>query len=211
MGFVRQQIKNKYVSPWLTFYFLRLSHSESKFAMNRLADTLPTPQRLCQWKVPDYRTGQQVIDDSCQLCNKGKGTLGHILGTCEYSRESGRYTRRHDQILQILSDATTKKLMNPCETHDDLKTSKQGNVSTLLEAFDTNMRPDLVSINEEKQEIVIMELTVPMEKMDFCCHFSFFFFFKALWAESVQQKTGKVHATWSFWGFRYGGFRVIGQ
>jgi hypothetical protein len=148
-------------------HFLKLNETELKFALNSLADTLPTPQRLFQWGVKDYRSGRRLISDTCTLCNKECGTLGHILGSCEVAlgEEGGRrYTWRHDRILHELVDRV--KQVHNANNHwtisNDLPAAANP-VSQALQPFNTTLRPDLVGINESTKKVIIMELTVPME------------------------------------------------
>jgi hypothetical protein len=150
-------------------HFLKMSNAEVKFAMNSMTDTLPTPQRLLQWKVADYRSGRHLVSDVCPLCEKEKGTLGHILGSCEValSKDGGsRFTWRHDQILEQLVTATKSKLEQENQknwiVYDDLANSCD-RVQKLMKSLDSAQRPDLIAVDDLKKKMVIMELTVPME------------------------------------------------
>ena len=69
---------------------LRLS-----FRIRSVYDLLPTPANLCRWGLTD--------DPKCSLCDR-PGTLEHVLSTCSTSLTQGRYRKRHDAVLRVLSD-----------------------------------------------------------------------------------------------------------
>ncbi len=147
-------------------YFLNMSQAEVRFAANSLTDTLPTPQRLVQWKVSDFRSGSHLVNDTCQLCHKERGTLGHILGYCEValSKEGGsRYTWRHNKILSNISQYAMEELDEKWTILNDLSQGGDGNVRNLLSSFNTAQRPDFIAVNTEEKSLIVMELTVPME------------------------------------------------
>ena len=45
-----------------------------------------------------------VEDSRCVLCGEVQ-TLRHVISSCKYALAQGRYTRRHNQVLQILVEA----------------------------------------------------------------------------------------------------------
>lgn len=123
-------------------------------------------QRLFQWMVPEYRSGRHLVDDHCSLCKNSKGTIGHILGSWDFALNNNRYTWRHDQILEIISNTVGEEIKSKdrnWEIYDDLKNPKKPQVRALIKLFDSSLRSDLIALNEEKKSMTIMELTVPME------------------------------------------------
>ena len=70
---------------------LRLS-----FVIRSLYDQLPSRDNLRKWGM--------VEDSRCVLCGEVQ-TLRHVLSSCKYALAQGRYTWRHNQVLQILVEA----------------------------------------------------------------------------------------------------------
>ena len=75
------------------------------FRINATHDVLPTPANLHLWKKTD--------NPICNLCSAEKGTLHHILNNCNAALEQGRYTWRHDQVLDIFAGQIETKISNP--------------------------------------------------------------------------------------------------
>ena len=67
--------------------------SRLSFIIRATYDVLPSPKNLNQW------LGE---DPSCALCQT-PATLRHILTNCKTSLSQGRYTWRHNQVLQQLA------------------------------------------------------------------------------------------------------------
>ena len=64
------------------------------FAISLVYDILPTPTNLCTRKLSE--------DPSCKLCGR-RATLEHVLSACSKSLANGRYTWRHNQVLEALA------------------------------------------------------------------------------------------------------------
>ena len=85
----------------------RLSHREIlgttetriKFLTKAVYDLLPTPANKNKWYGEDER---------CNLCNE-RGTLNHILSGCRTALSQGRYTWRHNKVLQELYERVREK------------------------------------------------------------------------------------------------------
>ena len=80
-----------------------------KFVVNAQTNTLPTPDNL-RWGLKR--------NVACGLCGRNEVTLSHVLGGCDWVRETenkhsreDRYTWRHNNILYLLS-RTIKEQMN---------------------------------------------------------------------------------------------------
>ena len=54
-------------------------------------DILPTQTNLCIWKLSE--------DPLCKLCGK-RATLEHVLSACTKALADGRYTWRHNKVLE---------------------------------------------------------------------------------------------------------------
>lgn len=133
-----------------------------KFIINASLDTLPTRANLVQW-------GKRT-SDLCKLClnnsnpdiqGRRKETTAHILNGCKVSLNQLRYTWRHNNILHYICQKIDKEKFT---FYADLPNHQLPNGGTIPENLcTTNKRPDLVIIDERKQEITIFELTVPLE------------------------------------------------
>jgi len=73
-----------------------------KFVVNSQTNTLPTPDNLRRWGLKR--------NVACGLCGKKEVTLSHVLGGCDWVRETenkfpreDRYTWRHNNVLHMLS------------------------------------------------------------------------------------------------------------
>ena len=85
----------------------RLSHKEIlgttetriKFLTKAVYDLLPTPANKSKWFGEDER---------CNLCSE-RGTLNHILTGCKTALAQGRYTWRHNKVLQELFERIQEK------------------------------------------------------------------------------------------------------
>ena len=71
-----------------------MSPSLLSFWLNSVQDTLPDPSNLKRW-------GKQSTG-SCSLCGWRGCTLVHILCGCKVALEQGRFSYRHDSILQCI-------------------------------------------------------------------------------------------------------------
>ena len=67
-----------------------------KFALNASLDSLPTNNNLHNWGKKSR--------DTCALCSLHRQSLPHILNNCPVAMDLRRYSRRHDEVLQILGD-----------------------------------------------------------------------------------------------------------
>ena len=74
------------------------------FTIRAVYDQLPTGDNLLRWKLSE--------DNKCPLCN-GTQTLHHVLSACTVSLASGRYTWRHNQVLQKIVQAADEARLMP--------------------------------------------------------------------------------------------------
>ena len=95
-------VQNKFLiitEPEADNHFWRLimdgmPSGQLSFMVKAGSDTLPTPMNLQRYKI-------QVLSH-CKLCQRPQATTGLILSTCPEALEQGRYTWRHDSVLQSL-------------------------------------------------------------------------------------------------------------
>ena len=84
-----------------------------------------------------------------------------MLSCCKTALDQGRFTWRHDNILKYIVDCidTTKY-----KVHSDIDGYETANGGTIpINMTVTNLKPDIVIIDEKKKTVNIVELTVPFE------------------------------------------------
>ena len=122
-----------------------------KFQLNSAIDTLPTKVNLKLW-------GKRA-SDKCR-CGR-RETLNHILNGCDMALQEGRYTYRHDNILQYISDCLDRVKFTCYVDIPGCQTPAGGTLPPNIVV--TTLRPDIVIIDKQKKEVNIFELTVPGE------------------------------------------------
>ena len=123
-----------------------------KFYLNSVANTLPTGNNLLQW-------GKSTTD-LCKLC-KCRETTCHVLNNCKVALDQGKYTWRHDNILNFTASCLDKIKFRFYIDLEDKKTETGGTIP--VDLYITNQRPDIVIINDKKKTCDIFELTCPLE------------------------------------------------
>ena len=71
---------------------LRLS-----FIIRSTYDLLPSKTNLVRWN--------KETDPTCPLCNDTQQTMEHVLSSCRVALANGRYTWRHNRVLEELAKA----------------------------------------------------------------------------------------------------------
>ena len=74
------------------------------FLLRSVYDLLPSNANLVKWGKSD--------DPACPLCQK-KQTVEHVLSSCKVALAQGRYTWRHNQVLNVITDVVSEKTMIP--------------------------------------------------------------------------------------------------
>ena len=77
-----------------------------KFGIKCLTNSLNTDDNLKRWKIIS-----DVNVRMCPLCLKKEATLSHILNNCEFSLNHGRYTFRHNKILELITNFINLNLL----------------------------------------------------------------------------------------------------
>jgi len=67
-----------------------------KFVLNASLNTLPTNANLHIWG--------KKSSDICPLCQQSRQSLPHVLNNCPAAMDLRRYSKRHDEVLQVLGD-----------------------------------------------------------------------------------------------------------
>ena len=136
---------------WKSFMF-DLKQGTLKFLLNAGIDTLPTAANLKRWK--------KSASDLCKLC-KCRQTTDHVLSICKVALESGRYTWRHNCVINYIVNSIDEKYT----VYSDLPGhTAPGGGSIPPEICVTTEKPDIVIIDKHNQEIHLYELTCPAER-----------------------------------------------
>ena len=150
-------------------YIYNLPKGTMKFILNSSIDTLPSKANLKLWG--------KLVNDKC-FCGQ-KQTLNHILNCCKTALDQGRFTFRHDNILNYISKCLDK---DKFKCYIDIPGHQTQGAGTIPQnVLVTNLKPDIVIIDRKDNSVKIFELTVPAEhrieaanklKMDKYQHFS---------------------------------------
>ena len=126
-----------------------------KFAINAGINTLPSSDNLKRW-------GKRV-NDRCSFCGNIE-TLAHILSNCATALTQGRYTWRHNSVLTSIIKLVQPILKDGMTLFSDMPGYQAPHGGTIPpHVLVTALKPDIVIINEEIQEIVVFELTCPWD------------------------------------------------
>ena len=123
-----------------------------KFLLNSFTHTLPTQYNLKLWgKTFSYK---------CHLC-KNRDSTTHCLNGCRVPLNQGRFTWRHNNIVNyIVQSVDTSQY----KAHSDLPGHETSNGGSLPPSMVvTNLKPDIVIIDDKKKEAELFELTCPVE------------------------------------------------
>ena len=86
--------------PWNRL--LRMNAQLLKFTVCSPYDVLCTPANRVRWGIS--------TDSSCLECRAARATLEHILSSCPVALSDGRYTWRHNHVLQAITRAVSEFL-----------------------------------------------------------------------------------------------------
>ena len=125
-----------------------------QFFINSAIDTLPTNSNLVRWK--------KRSSPACNLC-KCKETLLHSLNNCSVMLNQGKYTWRHNSILNKLLQTLKIHVPAPNKIFCDLPGHMVGISTIPTDILVTTLKPDLVIVNYEEKTLSIIELTVPFD------------------------------------------------
>ena len=130
-----------------------LPSGQLSFILRAGMDCLPTPLNLKRWK---YRS-----DPSCPLCGSSQATSLHILNGCPTALNQGRYTWRHDSVLNSIASVIKSEISPPTLLYADLpgyRASDNPQSTLPSDVSVSSARPDIVM--REGNVIKISELTV---------------------------------------------------
>ena len=116
------------------------------FTLKYLSNSLATRKNLSKWCI--------THSSACSFCLQSE-TLQHIVSSCKSYLEQGRYTWRHDSVLNFI--ANTLSGLQPCSLYADLPTFLSPSLIT-----GDSLRPDLILISKNN-DLYILELTIGFE------------------------------------------------
>ena len=73
-----------------------------KFLVGSTYDVLGTPANKLKWGISN--------SNACKDCNREYCNLEHILSSCPVALSKGKYTWRHNQVLNVLATAVEAAL-----------------------------------------------------------------------------------------------------
>jgi hypothetical protein len=98
-----------------------------------------------------------TTEDCCNFCPQEKNDVYHVLNQCKEFLKQGRYSWRHDAILEYLTTVVDCKKYTVFADLPGRRTPDDGTIPQNL--MHTLLRPDLVVLG--RKDIYIFELTVP--------------------------------------------------
>ena len=125
------------------------------FALKACSNGLNTPDNLKRWGIRKT--------DKCELC-KNRSTLEHILNWCPIALSEGRFTWRHNSVLNYCALSMKKAAPGGLEILADIPTLWLNGGTIPPDILPTACRPDLVIINRSEKKIELLELTCSFEK-----------------------------------------------
>ena len=125
------------------------------FALNSTTNTLPTPDNL-------RRLNKRVVS-KCPLCSN-TGTLEHILNFCSISLNQGRFTWRHNSVLNHITKTMIDNKPENLEIFADICGLSFNGGTIPPDVVSTQLKPDLVLLNRQEKKIFVMELTCSFER-----------------------------------------------
>lgn len=95
---------------------LRWEDQRIRFLVGGTYDVLCTPANLVRWGI--------AAESSCHACGAPRATLEHILASCPAALRDGRYTWRHNRVLEALEREVSEFLS--VKSAGERKQQKQG-------------------------------------------------------------------------------------
>ena len=119
----------------------------AKFLMNSTIHTLPTMNILRLWN--------KSVLDKCLLCKNRDSTL-HTLNGFKLMLDQGRYTYRHDRILNFIVTNIDKTKFTLYSDINGYQTTNGGTVPVTMAV--TEWLPDIVIVKDKEEIVEILEL-----------------------------------------------------
>jgi hypothetical protein len=125
-----------------------------KFALCASTNSLPTNANLKTWG--------KKSSDICQLCRNSRQSLPHVLNNCPAAMDLRRYSKRHDEVLQVVGDFIRAQLPPLFSITID---SPSESYCFPHHITPTTLRPDIVWWSEQRSELWLFELTIHFESV----------------------------------------------
>ena len=117
------------------------SDSMFRFMINATNNTLPTGSNLRIWS-------NSVIQTTCAGCHRLNPTLLHVLNGCPVFLKQGRYTWRHDSVLDVMYTALKDKIKD-INANDTSQVYKPY-IEFVSESHPKRNRPTSTSLSQRK-------------------------------------------------------------
>ena len=171
-----------------------IKDSDLPLVLKMMCDQAPTLVNMA-----NATGGKGELTNKCPLCKRYQPTadprhercaytstqrdsvsqnLFHILNGCPYALESGRYTKRHDDVLRLIEDRIRIACEREKKEDSTLSYTLWADVKGLdsagsypqhiSEAFRAQYRPDIMLVKSrgERKKLVFVELSCPFETVD---------------------------------------------
>ena len=98
----------------------------------------------------------------CPLCQQSRQSLPHVLNNCPAAMGLWRYSKRHDEVLQVLGDFIRAHILPHFSISIDAPTALYYFTSHITP---TSLRLDIVWWSEDLRELWLLELTISYESV----------------------------------------------
>ena len=133
-------------------YIFDMKKGVMKFCLNSITNTLPTGDNLLMWG--------KSTNDKCKQC-KGRETTCHVLNNCPVSLDQGRYTWRHNNVINYILNCLDSDKFSVFSDLPGHTTPNGGSIP--IEICVTPMKPDITILDKRNKTFNIFELTCPLE------------------------------------------------
>ena len=120
------------------------------FALKATVNGLNTPDNLVRW-------GKRKLN-RCDLCGN-RSDLMHVLNWCPVALKEGRFTWRHNSVLNYMLQEMLKVNLSETTINADLDGFTINGSTIPADILSTGARPDLVLLNRKEKKIEFLELT----------------------------------------------------
>jgi hypothetical protein len=128
--------------PWL------LSNREYSWAIKTHLRIIPSATNLFQWKLAE--------SPMCKQCHSSRETTCHALNGCEWRKNNGLYTTRHNKVLEVLIEACRESGRFDQVAMDQPIRSDAGGCGSSL-------RPDLHTYDNRRKTCTVLDVKCPFQ------------------------------------------------
>ena len=163
-NFTQLLIEEKESITWQSI-IRKMPRNVMSVAARLSTNSLATPSNL-------VRKGKRKMG-SCPLCSYQNATLAHITNVCPVSLQQGRFTWRHDSVLQHVTKTVKSFSTENTEVFADLEgwRTNGGTIpADILVSNGKGSKPDLVIVKRQTKEIAMLELTCSLPQSTTAAH-----------------------------------------